>query len=158
MDPIMGILASTMRATVGEIFSPPSNLTECAPPLLYQPFSVGQSLCGIKLVAHERQVYDNQTLFHTSGYCFCVVQHVCHGYGYGGIVAKHHHTQNISHQHKGYTSLVCQLCRCVVVGGNHRYLFTARFHISYVYDAHFSHEYLFIGWRWPQATWSISPW
>ena len=69
MDPIMGILASTMRATVGEIFSPSSNLTECAPPPLYQPFSVGQSLCCIKLVAHERQAYDNQTLLHTPGYC-----------------------------------------------------------------------------------------
>ena len=49
--------------------------------LLHQPFSVGQSLCCINLVAHERQVYDYQTLLHTPGCCFSVVQHVFHGYG-----------------------------------------------------------------------------
>ena len=38
--------------------------------LLHQPSSVGQSLCCINLVAHERQVYDNQTLLHTPGYAF----------------------------------------------------------------------------------------
>ena len=113
-----GISASMIASIIATRLRPPSSFTAWAP-ALHQRGGVADGVLGRHVVAHPRQVADDERLGLGPGDGGHVVGHVVDGDLQGVVVAEHHHGHRVADEDEIDAGFVGHPGTGRVVGGDH---------------------------------------